>query len=170
MAGTAVNALALINHANSLLEEAYPDSLPGVSNDQQQQPSSVLSVLSVDVHPDAVSFLRNLVHGELLRHRALVHLHNLRTAERKQAKEGPQRTLLESLDTYPAHVNLRNLVEFPPKPALIPVKPIFLDVAWNYIDYPGRTTNSSASPAVAETANANQEQQPKKKGWFGFGR
>ncbi|KAG5983807.1 hypothetical protein E4U43_006232 [Claviceps pusilla] len=133
-------------------------------NDQQQHP------LSVDIHPDAVSFLRKLVHGELQRYRAIVHLHNLRDAERKQAREkGPAPTLLESLDTYPTRINLRNLVEFPPKLALIPVKPIFLDVAWNYIDYPGRTTQSSASPAAAETTNTSQE-QPKKKGWFGFGR
>ncbi|KAG6008388.1 hypothetical protein E4U21_004593 [Claviceps maximensis] len=164
IAGTAVNALALINHANSLLEEAYPDSPPGSGDDQQQYP------LSVDVHPDAVSFLRKLVSGELLRYRALVHLHNLRKAERKRAKEGPQPTLLESLDTYPTRINLRNLVEFPPKPALIPVKPIFLDVAWNYIDYPGRTKQSSDSPEAAETTNATVQEQPKKKGWFGFGR
>ncbi|KAG5983758.1 hypothetical protein E4U55_007223 [Claviceps digitariae] len=165
LAGTAVNALALINHANSLLEEAYSDSPLESSNEPQQHP------LNVDVHPDAVSFLRNLVSGELLRYRAIVHLNNLRKAERKQKREGPEPTLLESLDTYPARVNLRNLVEFPPKLALVPMKPIFLDVAWNYIDYPGRTTQpSSAAPSAdTDTAPTTQE-QPKKKSWFGFGR
>lgn len=163
IAGSAVNALALIDHARSLVQQASSDLLqqPEDINDQHHP-------LSVDVHPDAVSFLSNLVNGELQRHRAIVHIHNLREAERKEAKEGPEPTLLESLNTYPRRLNLRNIVQFPPKMALIPVKPIFLDVAWNYIDYPGRTSHSPLSGAAA-AAKAEQE-QPKKKGWFGFGR
>ncbi|GAB0132532.1 hypothetical protein EsDP_00000965 [Epichloe bromicola] len=163
IAGSAVNALALIDHARSLVQQASSDLLqqPEDINDQQHP-------LSVDVHPDAVSFLSNLVNGELQRHRAIVHIHNLREAERKEEKEGPEATLLESLNTYPRRLNLRNIVQFPPKMALIPVKPIFLDVAWNYIDYPGRTSHSPLSGATA-AAKADQE-QPKKKGWFGFGR
>lgn len=143
------------------MQEACSDLPPGGDNDQQYP-------LSVDVHPDAVSCLSNLVNGELQRYRAIVHIHNLREAERKRAKEDAEATLLESLDTYPTRVNLCKLVQFPPKLALIPVKPIFLDVAWNYIDYPGRTSQSPL-PAASEAAKADQE-RPKKKGWFGFGR
>ncbi|KAG6031984.1 hypothetical protein E4U41_007358 [Claviceps citrina] len=184
IAGTAVNTLALINHANSLVQEARSDDAPpeGSSSrsDQQQQQQHPLSV---DVDPEAVSFLQTLVNGELQRYRAIVHLHNLREAERKEAKQRVAPTLLESLDTYPPRVDLRRLVEFPPKLALIPVKPIFLDVAWNYIDYPGRTSQPSSSslPDSAQAGQAarqeqqqqeqqQQQQQPKKKSWFGFGR
>jgi signal recognition particle subunit SRP68 len=58
----------------------------------------------------------------------------------------------------------------------VPVKPLFLDVAWNYIDYPNRP---GQQPAVAAPESASQMDvdepeaapvQEKKKGWFGFGR
>lgn len=82
--------------------------------------------------------------------------------------------MVERLHQYPAGgVDLTNIVEFPPKKALIPVKPIFLDVAWNYIAYPGKTPASAAvavetsTPAVETTG---EPAKPQKKGWFGFGR
>ncbi|KAK2612577.1 signal recognition particle subunit srp68 [Conoideocrella luteorostrata] len=166
--GTVVNALALINHASSLIQDASSKVPLGAadSNQQQQQP------LSIDVHPEAVSFLSNLVNGELQRHRAIAHIHNLRDAERKEANGEPEARLVDSLHTYPRRVNLRNLVQFPPKMELIPVKPIFLDVAWNYIDYPTREPQAStASATTAAAAGKKAGEEPKKKGgWFGFGR
>ncbi|KAI7665616.1 hypothetical protein KC318_g7010, partial [Hortaea werneckii] len=73
----------------------------------------------------------------------------------------------------------KNLVQYPPKIQPVPVKPLFLDVAWNYIDYPGRTAEVPAAKAAApgqdtQMANGIEEkpavEQPKKRGWFGFGR
>ena len=52
----------------------------------------------------------------------------------------------------------------------IPVKPLFLDVAFNYIEYPGQTrkvNEKAVNGVVAEAAKVGEE---KKKGWFGFGR
>jgi signal recognition particle subunit SRP68 len=64
-------------------------------------------------------------------------------------------------------------VTYPPKLEPIPVKPLFFDVAWNYIDYPGRVSLKEAATAPKATVQPEkgQEQagQPKK-GWFGFGR
>lgn len=93
-------------------------------------------------------------------------MHNLRDAERAAGKGDMETPLVSRLHSYPRRVNLRKIVEFPPKMDLIPAKPIFLDVAWNYIDYPGKTSK----PAAPGPAGSGQEEQPKKKGWFGFGR
>ena len=73
-------------------------------------------------------------------------------------------------------VDLTNLVQYPPKIQPVPVKPLFLDVAWNYIDYPGRQTETvvgKVAEAVETVINGDhEERQPeqKKRGWFGFGR
>ena len=82
--------------------------------------------------------------------------------------------MIERLDEYPPEgVDLTNLVTYPPKLQPVPVKPIFLDVAWNYIDYPGRPKKG----IITATDNKLEETPPKlepkkevKKGWFGFGR
>ncbi|KAG6218967.1 hypothetical protein E4U50_007715 [Claviceps purpurea] len=178
LGGTAVNALALINHAHTLLQDAYPDAAPL----EKDATISDHHPLNVDVHPTAISFLLKLLQRELLRYRAIVHLHNLRKAEREAAKKVPQPSLLETLDTYPTYINPRNLVEWPPKLALIPQKPIFLDVAWNYIDYPGRRKHvpeDEEEQGQEEVVEAEEEKKepekvsqepPKKRGWFGFGR
>jgi len=81
---------------------------------------------------------------------------------------------------------LTNLVTWPPRVEPVPVKPLFFDVAWNYIDYPGRARevvesvkkggvdgvgrDESAGEAVEEAVEEEQKETPKKRGWFGFGR
>lgn len=57
----------------------------------------------------------------------------------------------------------------------VPVKPLFLDVAWNYIDYPGRKKNASGVGAGDEIngvdgTRAEEKKEAGRKGWFGFGR
>uniref|UniRef100_A0A093UQD6 Signal recognition particle subunit SRP68 n=1 Tax=Talaromyces marneffei PM1 TaxID=1077442 RepID=A0A093UQD6_TALMA len=72
-----------------------------------------------------------------------------------------QLPLIERMDEYAVEsLNLTNLVPFPPKMRAIPVKPLFLDVAWNYIQYPRERTEE-------------QEEAPNtegRRGWFGFRR
>lgn len=79
--------------------------------------------------------------------------------------------LVERLGEYPVEdVDLTRLVNFPPNLQPIPVKPLFFDLAWNYIDYPGRgTAGVNGAPAPPKSA-VEEKKEPAKKGWFGFGR
>ncbi|RSL40349.1 hypothetical protein CEP53_013418 [Fusarium sp. AF-6] len=159
--GSAANALALINHADGLAEDAL-SKVPKAED---------AAALSLTVSSTAVEFLQAILNGELQRHRALVHIDNLRKNNKQSSSI--QRPLVESLHEYPSvGVNLSHIVEFPPKLALIPVKPIFLDVAWNYIDYPNKTPAAAAEPAKEKQAAGTEKPAPQqqKRGWFGFGR
>lgn len=92
--------------------------------------------------------------------------------------------LSNRLSDYPAGgVDLENIVTYPPRLEPFPVKPLFLDVAWNYIEYPGKGEPApAAAPAreaskpqqqqeeTAPSASAEPEAKPQKRGWFGFGR
>ncbi|CAH0015521.1 unnamed protein product [Clonostachys rhizophaga] len=160
--GNVSNALALIQHALNLSQDAAGEGTGSADSDDS-------APLHVDLSNDDIAFLIKLLTGELQRHRAIVHIENLR---KENSKDSPT-PLIERLHEYPSGgINLASIVEFPPKKAAIPVKPIFLDVAWNYIEYPGKTTQAAAAtPAQAAPApNKPAEPQPAKKGWFGFGR
>ena len=78
--------------------------------------------------------------------------------------------MIERMDDYPAGAaDLSNLVTYPPKLRPVPVKPIFLDLAWNYIEYPGKASQPARDVPVA-AENTGGQKAPAKKGWFGFGR
>ncbi|KFA51693.1 hypothetical protein S40293_02766 [Stachybotrys chartarum IBT 40293] len=163
--GNMSNALGLIHHSSKLCRQAAA-GLP------ESQEGSEGSALNVDVSPDAVAFLEKLLDGELQRHRAIVHIDNLR---KDALKDGPGSSipLIERLHEYPATgVDLTKIVEFPPRLALVPMKPIFLDVAWNYIDYPSKGRQTAPQPKAKgeSSAPAPPQAQQQKKGWFGFGR
>lgn len=115
--------------------------------------------------------LKDLLDGEVQRYRALVELSNLSSQNKETVTRQP---LVERLNDYPAkgEVNLTNLVTYPPKLEPVPVKPLFFDAAWNYIEYPGREVEPEAPSKAAEPAPAGKGEQPaqQKKGWFGFGR
>lgn len=130
-----------------------------------------LGLKTIEVAPADAAFLQHLLKGELQRTRALVEISNLRKqASSKGDSNAAPRPLLEKLGQYPAEsVNLDNIVTYPPKLEPIPVKPLFLDVAWNYVQYP--TTHAEKPKAVQNKSSAAQEPEPApKKGWFGFGR
>ena len=81
--------------------------------------------------------------------------------------------MIERLDEYPVNgADLSNLVIYPPRLRPIPVKPIFLDVAWTYIDYPGRAKKGQgvADGGLKAAAERVDEKKEGRKGWFGFGR
>lgn len=71
-------------------------------------------------------------------------------------------------------MDLNRLVQYPPKIEVVPVKPLFFDVAWNYIEYPIR--RAQAPPAMQQVRQQEFEQErpssssSAKKSWFGFGR
>jgi signal recognition particle subunit SRP68 len=78
------------------------------------------------------------------------------------------------LSNYPSSgIDLENIVAYPPRLEHIPVKPLFLDVAWNYINYPNKKAPSKEAesvPGKASGAAVEPETKPQKRGWFGFGR
>ena len=95
------------------------------------------------------------------------------------AKSKPLISLLDdpgaTLPTDPPLVDLRNIVPWPPneenlKVEAVPVKPIFLDIAYNYIKYPHEKERDSKSAKEGRSETKEVKEEPKKKGWFGFGR
>lgn len=135
--------------------------------------TSSASPPSISISPPEVDFLRDLLSNEVQRYRALVELSNLNEAARKSEAGSNKAPLVERLNEYPSSdVDLQNLVQWPPKLEAVPVKPLFFDAAWNYIEYPGRDVKQTTATATEERrpeAAAEQTQQ-QKKGWFGFGR
>lgn len=128
---------------------------------------------NISISPSEVQFLRDLLFGEVQRYRALVELSNLSEAARKSEENSDNTPLAERLNQYPSReVDLQSLVQWPPKLEPVPVKPLFFDAAWNYIEYPGREAKQLATNGTREEKReeAAQPMQQQKKGWFGFGR
>ncbi|OHW90478.1 signal recognition particle 68 kDa protein [Colletotrichum incanum] len=163
--GNTVNALALIKHATSGAQEAASI----LANDPQPK---VNSPRSIEVSGEDAKSLTNFLQGELQRHRALVHLSNLLKDSDSSEDDTKNIPLIDRLREYPSgDLDLANLVNIPPTLSTIPVKPIFLDVAWNYIDYPGKESQEVAPPSKHQQAiESEAKPQPQKRGWFGFGR
>ncbi|KAI1334830.1 hypothetical protein F5Y15DRAFT_400018 [Xylariaceae sp. FL0016] len=154
-----LNALALIKHASDQCQQS-------ASFFAKQDASPNSSPQNIEIRKPDIDFLHNLLKGELQRCRAIVEIDNLRTKSTASGSK-VKTPLVHRLHEYPAEgVDLENLVDYPPKIEPVPVKPLFLDVAWNYIDYPGKTP--IATPEVKEKTTETPE--PKKRGWFGFGR
>lgn len=165
MIGKFANALALLQRSLQLAEES-------VSKLQELAEATIPGPLHAEVARQAAEYLRQVLDGELQRHRAIVHVENLRRQEQETAAQRASPPLLERLGEYPsAEVDLTNIVEFPPKMALIPMKPILLDVAWNYIHYPGKGPQATGAPTTAGGHEpAAEPAQQQKRGWFSFGR
>lgn len=130
---------------------------------------------NISVSPSEVQFLKDMLDGEVQRYRALVELANLSESAQKNDEAANAIPLVERLHEYPTNsVKLDNLVTYPPKLEPVPVKPLFFDAAWNYIEYPGRDVADVAENGVKETATAvaksAEQTAQQKKGWFGFGR
>lgn len=164
------NALALLVRAESLLAESK-ESGPQTKSESD-------APLKLDVSSELRTNLQGRVKRLVTQHRGLVELHNLNENSRVAAKKNMTSAapIVERLHDYPAGgVDLENLVTYPPKLKPVPVKPIFLDVAWNYIDYPGRLPVGGGGSGAA-TLNGSKDtemgdgEKPAKKGWFGFGR
>ena len=157
------NALALLSRALELSSRASPHASSTHSSSDEKPPN-------LDITQTQASNLHSLLQSLVSQHRALVELANIQSASIPGKMANPVSPLVERLDEYPPHgVDLTKLVTYPPKVEPIPVKPLFLDVAFNYIEYPGRIrkVNGKAVNGVTEGAKGGEE---KKRGWFGFGR
>ena len=164
------NALALYARAADLSEQAL------VTNAGQTGVSGA-STPRLDVSTAQVSSLTSQLAKLVIRYRALADLKALSTTSQSTSNiyKSPLVERLH-LNQYDDDVDLSNLVNYPPTLQPVPVKPLFFDLAWNYIDYPGRKSvptvaaNGTAAAAPPEVEEKNEEQKPAKRGWFGFGR
>ncbi|KAI9739335.1 MAG: hypothetical protein M1834_007548 [Cirrosporium novae-zelandiae] len=159
------NALALFAHASDLSKTCL--------SSLQSSPMGADSPPKLEVTHSHASFLNQLLQDLVCKHHALVEISSLAAKpSNKQANNTVmQSPLVNSLQEYPSDgkVDPANLVTWPPKLTPIPVKPLFFDVAWTYIDYPGRGKNGLEEANPAE--DKKDEQKPaQKRGWFGFGR
>lgn len=162
------NSLALLARASEKCNLAH-------SQLSSSMDTSTSSPPNITVFPSEVAFLKSLLDGEVQHFRALVELSNLTSASQK-ANAGATPPLIEKLSEYPAQpLVLTNLVTYPPKLEPVPVKPLFFDVAWNYIEYPGRemqepAMESKESRTPDSSGDAAEQPSQQKRGWFGFGR
>lgn len=159
-------ALALCNRALSLASQAV--SSPKAAASQSEAPK-------LSVSESQTRTLEQNLENVTLHYRGLVALAQLSS----HSEVGPKGNVtsaapvVERLNEYPSsgRVDVSNLVTWPPKLKPVPVKPLFLDVAWNYVEYPGqeKKVQEVAEKGPAEAAKVD-EAKPAKKGWFSFGR
>ena len=191
-----LHALALLQRASSLLTTSPP---PTRTADAAAAAASSPPTLALT--PASVSAAQHHIAALLRRTHALVELRALESHSRLAAEKNPTAAAptIDTLHAHPPpglHVDLRNLVQYPPRLRPVPLKPLFLDVAWNYIEYPGRRRErereeeeeeeeeekekvaAAAGPGEVQMADgvagegerASPPPPAKKRGWFGFGR
>ncbi|KAI1421018.1 Cupredoxin [Xylaria sp. FL1777] len=138
------------SNALALTEHAYDQCLQSATFfSQHGTPSSDSPILSIEVRQTDIQFLHNLLKGELQRCRAILEIDSAKVP------------LVNRLGEYPAEgVDLENMVDYPPRLQPTPVKPLFFDAAWNYIDYPRKPP---ATPAETEEENTPIP-EPRKRG------
>ena len=154
------NGLALFARALDLAESSKASS-----------DDSTTEVLKLDLTLSTLNTFTQYIQGLVSQYRGLVELQNI-TAAQSTDKSRWKPPLIERLHEYDDDVDLKNLVTYPPKLRPIPVKPLFFDLAWNYIDYPGRTPAAAAAAVngvSTEAEPATEEPRRTRRGWFGFG-
>jgi signal recognition particle subunit SRP68 len=175
--GHTANALALFDRASELAQTASE----ALTTSSAQSTSEHIPRL--DVTAGQLKSSTTHLSALVTRYRGLTELENLsfKPTSKGTGKAAVQRPLAEALhlNIYHDSIDPTNIVNYPAKLQPIPVKPLFFDLAWNYIDYPShelksRTTeqpaHKSTQPAAAEPSSDEKPTETKKKGWFGFGR
>lgn len=155
-------ALALCNRALSLSSSAASVPWPTASSSPQKAPK-------LDVSQEQAQTLNKNLENLNSHYRGVVALAQLSETVSKTAPKNAA-PVVERLNEYPSSgvVDLTNLVTWPPKLKPVPVKPLFLDVAWNYVEYPGRERVAEPEPEKIQVKPV--EEKPASKGWFSFGR
>lgn len=162
--GHVKNALALYSRAEELSKHSK-----SVSKSTSDMPR-------LDITKSQLEGMQRHLTSLTIQYHALADLTN-NTANPQQASQGKAYAppLLERLhlNQYDDNVDLNNIVNYPPKLQPIPMKPLFFDLAWDYIKYPGQSQETKAAASESTSAAMQEkktEEQQKKKGWFGFGR
>lgn len=162
-------ALALCNRALTLASQAVSSPKPSASASDAPK---------LTVSDSQAQTLKQNLENLTLHYRGLVALSQLSSNSDMASKANLSNAtpVVERLNEYPSSgsVDLENLVTWPPKLKPVPVKPLFLDVAWNYVEYPGqqkKVQEQAAEPRRGDGAKLMEEEvKPAKKGWFSFGR
>ncbi|KAF1811632.1 hypothetical protein P152DRAFT_507864 [Eremomyces bilateralis CBS 781.70] len=162
------NALALLSQAKDLSTNASST----VSSSLSESDVPKLSFTSQQ-STSLQSHLQSLV----LRFHSLADIQDRLETEAAEANKARTAAppVIERLAAYPpGGPDVNQMVEYPPKLSPVPVKPLYLDLAWNYIHYPGQGEEVAAAAAPVEEAGEEEteaeEPKPAKRGWFGFGR
>ncbi|KAF3041952.1 hypothetical protein E8E12_008785 [Didymella heteroderae] len=160
-------ALALCSRALSLSSQAA--SAPNSTS------TTASNATKLAVSEQQTSTLKSTLENLASHYRGVVALSQLSANSETASKAGLSNAapVVERLNEYPSSgsVDLKNLVTWPPKLKPVPVKPLFLDVAWNYVEYPGRKQQVKEPEPEPEPEKEKEDEKPKvKKGWFSFGR
>lgn len=177
------NALALYARALELAEEASGKLGSSSSGSDTAAPPKL------DISSQQLDLTTTTLRKMVLQYRALADLKSLTSTTpttTNPQSSGPGAVkpppLIERLshNVYIPNLDLTNLVTYPPKLRPVPVKPLFFDLAWNYIKYPGQKSpdedekdveiGGTEQDAAVNGQVEGQEQKPAKRGWFGFGR
>ncbi|RMZ90819.1 hypothetical protein DV736_g1950, partial [Chaetothyriales sp. CBS 134916] len=165
------SALALYNRALGLAQDAQA----ALSNTSTTSSGAPKLDISSTVLTATTTHLEQLV----IQHRALCDLKSATTSSAGTTAPGSKPPLIQQLhlNQYYPNVDLSNIVNYPVKLHPIPVKPLFFDIAWNYIQYPGHGHQDGQSLAngheLERKGSPSRETDDKpaaKRGWFGFGR
>ena len=156
------NALALFSRAL--------DVVP-MKTSQSTNSGGSAKPLRLDISDSQLHNVTSTLQSLVWQYRGIVEVDNL-SAKMEEAKSAIQPPLIERLDDYPhGGCDLSNLVDYPPRIQPVPVKPVFLDVAFNYIEYPTPDKKAGATDQeMAEQKAAPEVKKEPKRGWFGFGR
>ncbi|PYH79927.1 hypothetical protein BO82DRAFT_355923 [Aspergillus uvarum CBS 121591] len=160
--GKPTNALALFSQALSLTTG---------SAESLQSSINVEGPPKLDISHNQISTLGSTLRGLVAQYRGLVTVEKL--SVEAQARSTTQRPVIERLHEFSGDaVDLKNIVPFPLQMQPVPVKPLFLDVAWNYIDYPRQSSVAQVTPQAQEEEEeaTTEEKKGGRRGWFGFGR
>lgn len=159
--GKSKEALALYSQALSLTE---------TSSKSVQSTINAGSPPRLDVSRQQTQVLGSVLQGLVARYQGLVTLEKL-SVEETSSETANQTPFIERLHEYAGGgLDLSKLVPYPPQMKPIPVKPLYLDVAWNYIDYPrDEKAASRDSQGEAETSSSSKKGGGRR-GWFGFGK
>lgn len=166
-----LNALALLHRAQELVSQSRTSAsnADGATNSPPTLAINFGAFQKVNTHVDSL----------LRRMHAIVEMRTLEANSRVAAAKHmtSAASVVQRLNDYPTpgtQVDLKNLVTYPPRIEPVPVKPLFLDVAFNYIEYPGRKTThvdaTKQSPLVNGLEEKPAQQTQQKRGWFSFGR
>lgn len=137
-------------------------AVPGLPIDPEPPRSSWRGL---DVKSADAAALREELQCHVDRWRGLCEIRRLEELERAAGSKKHTGVLIDRLGewTDPATIDLKNgLVEWPPKLQPVPVKPVFMDIAWNFIKYPGEKERQE------EQRKKEQEQEQSKKSTGGL--